>query len=83
MKAPGSAGGWLLRDEDADTPEALDAWISLNYRVLFEAELEGWYTDEKLWPKEISLALFHQWFDVECHSVVEDTVGSPIIDDET
>ena len=74
---------YLVRDEDADSPEALDEWISLNYEILFEAELEDCYTDESLWPPKRNLKLFKQWFEVEYHSVVEDTVGSPIEDDET
>ena len=37
---------FLIRYEDADTPDNLNDWISLNYEVLFEVELEGWYTDK-------------------------------------
>ncbi len=53
-----------------------------HYRTLFETELSDWYNDPALWPKNLSLTLFHEWFDVECHSVVMDTVGSEIYDDE-
>ena len=55
----------------------------MNYEALFENELEGWYTDESLWPKKRDLKLFREWFNVECHTVIEDTVGLPIEDDET
>ena len=55
---------------------------STNYEALFEAELEGWYTDETLWPQKRTLKLFHQWFEVECHTVIEDTVGTPIVDED-
>ena len=74
---------YLIRDTDADTPADVEEWIRLNYEVLFESELEGWYTDEKLWPKNRSIKLFRNWFDVECHTVIVDTVESPIEDDET
>ena len=74
---------YLIRDEDADSPEDVKKWINLNYDVLFESELDGWYTDEKLWPDNRSIKLFCNWFDVECHTVIVDTVDSPIEDDET
>jgi len=74
---------YLIRDIDADTPEDLEEWIELNYDVLFESELDGWYTDEDLWPKYRSIKLFRKWFDIECHTVIVDTVESPIEKDET
>lgn len=73
---------YLISDEDADTPEDVEEWIKLNYEILFESELDGWYTDEALWPENRNIKLFRRWFDVECHSVVIDTVNSPIEDDE-
>lgn len=70
---------YLIRDDDADHVEE---WISLNFKQVFESELEDWYTDESLWPKDRNRKLFDDWFDVECHSVIIDTVGGKIIDDE-
>ena len=69
---------YLISDHDAENDVALQKWILLNYETLFEVELEGWYTDETLWPSKRSLMLFNEWFDVECHTVVEDIVGTPI-----
>ncbi len=74
---------YLITDDDGDGPEAASNWVRSNYEVLFESELEGWYTLESLWPQKRTFALFNKWFEVECHSVIEDTVGTPIIDDET
>ena len=74
---------YLIRDRDADTPADLEEWIKLNYGILFESELDGWYSDEDLWPNNRSINLFRKWFDVECHTVIVDTVDSPIEDDET
>ncbi len=54
----------------------------MNYEALFESELEEWYTDEKLWPKKRDIKLFHEWFEVECHTVIIDTIEGPIEDDE-
>jgi hypothetical protein len=73
---------YLISDEDADTGTTLERWIRRNYRQLFESELEGWYTDPTLWPEDRSLNRFKEWFDVECHTVLVDTVGGVICDDD-
>ncbi len=70
---------YLISDEDA---ENLEGWISENYETLFENELEGWYTDESLWPQKRDYKTFNEWFDVVCHSVIVDLVGEEIVDDE-
>jgi hypothetical protein len=70
---------YLITDDDA---ENIDKWIQENHGLLFESELEGWYTDESLWPKKRNLKTFKEWFEVECHSVVLDTVRGQIFDDE-
>mgnify|MGYP001150329022 CR=1 FL=1 len=69
---------YLISDEDADDDESVQRWIELNYQALFENELDGWYCDDSFWPKNLSLKLFYEWFTVECHSVVEDTIDAPI-----
>ena len=60
---------YLILEDDA---ENLEEWISLNFEQLFESEIEDWYTDESLWPKNRTRKLFDEWFDVECHSVLID-----------
>lgn len=70
---------YLISDEDA---ENIEEWIRVNYSSLFENELEGWYTDETLWPKKRDLQTFHNWCEVECHSLIFDMVGSILYDDE-
>jgi hypothetical protein len=72
---------YLIREADMDGPAIVNTWLEQNYRTLFEAELEGWYTDSALWPQELTLQLFRGWFDVECHSMVVDTVGGAIYDE--
>ena len=71
---------YLISDEDGENSEK---WISLNYKILFQNELEGWYTDESIWPKKRNRKTFNEWFAVECHTVIIDTVGGPLEDDET
>lgn len=73
---------YLISDEDADTPETVERWINLNHKTIFENELEGWYTDPSLWPKDLTLKIFKEWFEVECHTILIDTVGEPICDEE-
>lgn len=72
---------YLISDEVGESPEAVREWIKLNREVLFESELEGWYNSPELWPKKRTQKLFDDWFDVECHTVLEDTVEGPIFDD--
>lgn len=43
--------------------------------------MEGWYTTPELWPKVRSLKVFREWFDVEYHTVLIDTVEEPLLDD--
>lgn len=73
---------YLVSDEDAEDTTDVERWIKRNYEALFEAELTSWYTDRKLWPEKRTFNLFNEWFVVECHTVVEDTVGTPIIIDD-
>ncbi|MFP4367570.1 MAG: hypothetical protein ACLFQA_10790 [Bacteroidales bacterium] len=70
---------YLISDDDA---ENVEHWLSENHEYLFENELEGWYTDESLWPQKRDYKTFNEWFEVECHSMLIDTVGGEIIDDE-
>ena len=70
---------YLITDADA---ENVKGWIRENHVTLFENELGGWYNVETLWPKKRDYKTFMEWFEVECHSVVLDTVGGEIYDDE-
>ncbi|NBC05364.1 MAG: hypothetical protein GVY20_16895 [Bacteroidetes bacterium] len=72
---------YLISDDDGENGETQQAWIKRNFRHLFETELEGWYTDPELWPKPLTLKLFHEWFDTEFNSIIIDTVDGPIFDD--
>jgi hypothetical protein len=70
---------YLITSEDA---EVLDEWLALNYKTLFESELEDWYSDESLWPQKRNMKMFRAWFTVEYHTMIIDTVDGPLIDDE-
>ena len=34
--------------------------------------LDEWVTDEAYWPKGRTLEMFHEWFEVEMTSIVQD-----------
>jgi hypothetical protein len=72
---------YLISDDDGDSSFTVERWIKLNWQALFERELDGWYTDPSLWPKRRTLKLFREWFDIECHTCLVDTVGTEIYDD--
>ena len=73
---------YLISDADGDSKDTLDRWIKKNYKTLFETELEDWYTDPSLWPQEITLKLFREWFEVEYHTELVDTVDGAIYEDD-
>ena len=72
---------YLVDDQVAEDPVNLTHWLKLNWEALFESELEAWYVDESLWVKNRSFELFQAWFQVECHSIITDTVGTALEDD--
>ena len=72
---------YLLPDWDDDTER--DKLVRDGYDVMFEHELEGWWTDENAWPKKRSFAVFKAFFDVQTHSMLVDLVEGPLQDDET
>ena len=74
---------YLVSEEDSESQETLNAWLELNYTQLFKSELSTWYSDENDWPQERTFALFNQWFNAECHTIIVDTVDGPIRDDDT
>jgi len=69
-----------LIPEYEDDVDALDL-LAQGFDVIFEMELHSWYTDESVWPKHRSFAMFREWFIIEFHSVVEDLCGFPLEDD--
>ena len=41
------------------------AYVDEIYEALFQMELASWSEDQSLWPKELGLKMFWEWFDVE------------------
>ncbi len=70
---------YLVEVEDEDE---LAGWQARHHTELFEEELNGWYTDPALWPRDRSLRMLQEWCPFELHTVVVDTSESPLEDDE-
>ena len=45
---------YLIEVEDQDE---LAGWLARHHEELFEEELNGWYTDPALWPRDRSLKM--------------------------
>ena len=60
--------------QDSDEQELLESF----YDVLFEEQLEGWWTDEANWPQNRNLKMFLDWFEVEFHTQVFDLCEEPL-----
>ena len=48
------------------------------YNIIFEDQLEDWWTDSTHWPKTRDLSTFKEWFDTEFHSLILDLVDLPL-----
>ena len=70
---------YLVEVEDE---EELTEWLPRHHEELFEEELNGWYTDPALWPRDRSLNMLKEWCSFELHTVVVDTGASPLEDNE-
>jgi hypothetical protein len=55
-----------------------DSIINKVYPDIFVAWLFNWCIDDNRWPQNRTLALFKNWFELECHSVVEDMVENDL-----
>jgi hypothetical protein len=53
---------------DSDT----DKVIEKHFPKIFEHELFSWHVVEKDWPENRDLNTFHDWFNVEGHSLILD-----------
>ena len=68
----------LLLPEFGDDLHALK-FIKKLYKDIFEKELDSFCTDPDYWPTKRDYKTFSQWFYIEFHSMVFDTVDKEII----
>lgn len=69
----------VLLVPETDEPEETIAYIDDIYSQIFEMELASWYDDTSRWPSSRTLKTFWEWFDVEVHSLVIDTMDEPLL----
>lgn len=55
-----------------------EKWVGKRWDSLFEHMLMGWVDDEMTWPQDRTLAMFHEWFDIEIHSMAWDLSDDPL-----
>lgn len=67
---------------DYEDPADAEKTLRKVCEEIFCRELEGWFTDRDLWPRDRSLKVFKQWFEVQHHEIVEDVGRGPIENDE-
>ena len=61
---------FLIKDFEEDREQ--EEILRKHHKIIFEAELGGWCTDESMWPTKRDFKTFKQWFRVEFHSMVFD-----------
>ena len=61
-----------------DSDEHAEAFIKEMFQDLFELELSSWMTDDDTWPENITYKMFLEWFDVEFHSMVFDSLKDDV-----
>jgi hypothetical protein len=56
--------------------------LPLVWPILFERELDAWYTGEELWPPNRTYAMFRRWFRIETYPLVDNVCEGAIAEDE-
>ena len=74
-----------IRDEpnvylipEIEDPAKQQKYLEENCETIFRHKLYGFYTDEELFPKDLSWRFFVEWFDYEILSMLIDTLNKPI-----
>jgi hypothetical protein len=67
---------YLVPECDA---EDVDKVVRESCRLIFEEQLEAWYTDSSAWPQGRDFDVFCRWFDYQHHSLLFDICDEPLI----
>lgn len=73
---------FLVADGFFESVEDAERWVHQRWRMFFELFIGGWYTDESWWPKNRTLKMFKEWFDVQYHSMVWDLAATVPVEHE-
>ena len=60
---------------EADSDEHSKSLLRKIFKDVFELELSSWMKDDDTWPEDITYEMFLEWFDVEFHSMVFDSLS--------
>jgi len=63
---------------DYEELKQIENWLKKNFDKLFIEQLNSWYMDEDLWPKNRTLKMFKEWFEYSLCTMVWDTETKPI-----
>ena len=69
----------FLVPEGSGEPESQ---VRRHFKAMFEEELYSWYTDQNLWPKDLSFAAFKKFFTIQLSSMVFDLGEGMIIKED-
>lgn len=61
---------FLNSQRASETVEDAERWIHRRWKVFFVSFLHELYTEESWCPKNRSIKMFKEWFEVQCHSMV-------------
>ena len=73
------SSAYLLPEYDDD--EERDAILEEVFEIIFRDLLNAWWTDDRAWPQKRTLPLFRSWFELDWHSIIDDLVDGPLIDE--
>jgi hypothetical protein len=59
-----------------------ESYIRRHYRAMFEEELNSWYTDPEMWPKDLSFKTFTKFFTIHVSSMVFDLGSAAIVKED-
>lgn len=62
----------FLVPQSLEMHEQAVRWVNQNWKSFFEQFLDGWFTDESMWPQQRSRKIFNEWFDIHFSSMVFD-----------
>ena len=65
-----------------DSEEAMTEYLSEVYADIFEEELNGWHSDDSVWPRDPAFEMFCLWFDYRFHPMLVDVCDEPLAEEE-
>jgi hypothetical protein len=60
----------------------MESQVQRHYKAMFEEELNSWYTDPSMWPKDLSSRTFKKFFTIQVSSMVFDLGKGIIVKDD-